>query len=367
MFTFYILLLYNYNGESMKRNNSLVCSVTKFDDIKKINRNTQYINLFLDKANGELFAYFIENGKKYSYAESFSELNGYIYVDYDTFIKGEMKVKSIIEGIPSNLSQLEKLRYIYIELGKTMSYDINVILEKNDNFIFNNLGNINNLWGSLSTGKITNISIVKIFKYLCVLSNIDCEIVSTSDYGYLCNKVVINDQVMLLDLMKDIPYIQCGFPTMYFHNYNDDIELDKKIGYVHNIYNNEIIESEIKKYIKNGNCNLEKILFIIQQVLNVDNIRPIELGIILDSIFSKYFPNHEITINNLYINDLYGNKEHFLLITGDNKHFSYNYRKKSFVEISKQELTHNLNSKKIGIYLEEEIPDLEIYNTKSII
>ena len=367
MFTFFVLLLYNYNGESMRKCNSLVCSVSKFDDIKKINSNTKYINLFLDKTDGKLVAYFIVNGNKYSYAESFNELKGYIYVDYETFIKGETKIKSIIENIPSDLNNLEKIRYIYIELGKIMSYDINIILEKNDNFIFNNLGNINNLWGALSTGKITNTSIVKIFKYLCVLLNIECEIISTNDFGYLCNKVVIDDQVMILDLMKDIPYIQCGFSTLHFYNYNDDLELDRKIGYIHNTYNNEIIDNEIKKLIKEGNCDLREILFIIQQVLCVDNIKPIELGIILNNVLNKYFPDHQITINNLYINDMYGNKEHFLLITGNNKHFSYNYRKKSFVEVSKHELIHNLNSKKIGIYLEEEIPDLEIYNTKSII
>ena len=351
----------------MKRSYSLICNISVKDDIKKIKKNTKYINLHLDKISGEVFSYFIENGLEYSYAESFAELNGYIYVDYDTFIKGEVKVKSIIENMPKDLNELEKLRYIYIQLGKIMRYDINIILEKNDNFIFNNLGNINNLWGSLATGKMTNISIVKIFKYLCTLLNIDCEIISVNDYGYLCNKVIINGQVIFLDLMKDVPYIQCGFATTCFSNYNDDIELDRKIGYVHETYNNELIDNEIKKHVKMGNLDLESLLLTIQQILNVDNIRPIELGIILDGILKKYFPNQDIVINNLYINDIYGNKEHFLLITGNNKHYSYNYRKKSFVEISKQELINNLNSKKIGIYLEEEIPELEIYNTKSII
>lgn len=351
----------------MKKSNSLVCSVSKLEDIKKINKSTKYINLLLDKVNGEVVSYFIEKGKNYSYAESFNELNGYIYVDYETFIMGETRVKSIIEDMPLGLNPLEKLRYVYIKLGKIMSYDINVILEKNETFIFNNLGNINNLWGSLSTGKITNISIVKILKYLCNLLDIDCEIILSNDYGYLCNKVLIDDKVLILDLMKDIPYIQCGFSTMYFSNYNDDLELDKRIGYIQSIYNNDLIDNEIKKIMKSGNCDLEHLLLLIQQLLNIDNIRPIELGIVLDGIFKKYFSSEDITINNLYINDIYGNKEHFLLITGNNRHYSYNYRKKSFVEVSKQELVNNLNSKKIGIYLEEEIPDLEMYNTKSII
>lgn len=351
----------------MKKSNSLVCNISKIQDINKISKKTKYINLFMDKASGEVFSYFIEKGKNFSYAESFNELTGYIYVDYETFINGEMQVKYIIQNMPIGLNSLEKIRYIYIQLGKRMSYDINVILEKNDNFIFNSLGNINNLWGALSTGKMTNVSIVKIFKYLCSLLSIDCEIVQSNDYGYLYNKVVIDDQIIFLDLMKDVPYIQAGFSTMYFSSYNDDIELDKKIGYVENVYKNEIIDKEIRKIIKLGNCNLENILLIVQKVLNIDNIRPIELGIILNNILKKYCPDQVVSINNLYINDIYGNKEHFLLITNNNKHYSYNYRKKSFVEVSKQEIINNLNSKKIGIYLEEEIPDLEIYNTKSII
>ena len=351
----------------MKKNSSFVCRVSNIEDLKKVKKSTKYINLNIDNPNGEVFSYFIENGRKFSYAESFSELNGYIYVDYNTFINGEVKIKSIIEGIPKGLSSLEKLRYIYIEIGKIMGYDINIILEKNDNFAFNNLGHINNLWGSLSSGKITNISIVKILKYLCVLLNIDCEIVLNNDHGYLCNKVVIDDQVLFLDITKDIPYIQAGFSTKYFSSYNDDIDLDKKIGYVKKNYNNVKIDNEVKKLMKSGIYDFEDLLLIIQQTLSIDDIKPIELGIILDNILKKYCPSENICINNLYINDMYGNKEHFILLTINDRHYSYNYKKKSFIELSKQELVDNLNSRKIGIYLEEEIPNLEMYNTKSII
>lgn len=351
----------------MKKNSSFVCRVSNIEDLKKVKKSTKYINLNIDNANGEVFSYFIENGRKFSYAESFSELNGYIYVDYNTFINGEVKIKSIIEGIPKGLSSLEKLRYIYIEIGKIMGYDINIILEKNDNFAFNNLGHINNLWGSLSSGKITNISIVKILKYLCVLLNIDCEIVLNNDHGYLCNKVVIDDQVLFLDITKDIPYIQASFSTKYFSSYNDDIDLDKKICYVKKNYNNVKIDNEVKKLMKSGIYDFEDLLLIIQQTLSIDDIKPIELGIILDNILKKYCPSENICINNLYINDMYGNKEHFILLTINDRHYSYNYKKKSFIELSKQELVDNLNSRKIGIYLEEEIPNLEMYNTKSII
>ena len=74
-------------------------------------------------------------------------------------------------------------------------------------------------------------------------------------------------------------------------------------------------------------------------------------------IFNKYCPNYEITINNLYINNSY-HKEHFILITNHKKYYSYNYSRNSFVEIPKEELTKNIESKRIGMYLNEKIPFL---------
>jgi len=358
--------MYNYNGESMKKDNSLICNICNLNDIKKISGKTKYINISLEDANGDVFSHFIDNGSEYSYAESFDNLKGYIYVDYDTFIKGELQVKEIIEGISSKFNELERLRYIYITLGKIMSYDINVILEKNDYFTFDNLGTINNMWGSLSLKKVTNLSIVKIFKYLCNLLNIDCDIVTVNDYGYLCNKVTINNQVMILDLMKDIPFIKSGFITKYFGNYNDDYSLDKKIGYINEDYNDRVIDKIIKNLTYDEETYIQDVLYMLQNIVDVNNIGPIELGIILDIIFKKYFFNGNVTINNLYINDKEGNKEHFVLITGMNHHYGYNFKTKSFVEISKQELIKNLDTNKIGIYLDEIVPDLEMYNTRSM-
>ena len=351
----------------MKESSTLICNISDSKDLKKITRKTKYINLFLDKISNDVLSYFIENGSSLSYAESFTNISGYIYVDYDTFIKGETKIKEIIESMPKGLTDLEKIRYIYICLGNILSYDINTILEKNDNFMFENYSIINNLWGSLSTGKVTNLSVVKIFKYICNLLKIECEIIITNDYGYLCNKVIINGQTIIVDLMKDIPYIQAKFSTKYFSAYNSDVNLDKNIGYIKENYNDSNLDERIKTLLHNEKFNIYSLLMIIQQSIDVEKIKPIELGIILEDIFQKYYPIQKVVINNLYINDIYGNKEHFILISCNEKHYSYNFRKKSFVEVSKDELINNLESKKIGVYLDEEIPDLEIYNTKSMI
>ena len=73
-------------------------------------------------------------------------------------------------------------------------------------------------------------------------------------------------------------------------------------------------------------------------------------------IFKKYCPNYEIKINNLYILNEQNNKEHFIIINYDNKAYSYNYTKNSFIEIPIDELIKNIDEQKIGIYQNEVIP-----------
>lgn len=356
--------MYNYNGESMKKEDSLISNIVNNEDINKIKKTTKYINLSLNHINNINKKFFIEHGQKYYYAEILEDIIGYIYVDYETFSNGEEKLSKIIETIPNGLNDIEKIRYIYIKLGQMLSYDINLIREKNELFSYNSLGIINNVWGSLSLGKITNISVVKILKYICNILNINCSIVKDNSSQFLCNKIIINDQVLILNLTLDIPYIQGKFSTKGFSLYNDDIEMDKKIGYIDDNYSEKIIDTRLKENIRS--LTFENILTIIQEVIPITNISPIELGIILNEIFFKYYPDVDFNINNLYINDIYGNKEHFILLSCDNKYYSYNYKKESFVKISKEEIIHNLNTKKIGIYLDETIPNLDNYSTKYV-
>ena len=95
-------------------------------------------------------------------------------------------------------------------------------------------------------------------------------------------------------------------------------------------------------------------------------MKPIELGVIYDLIFQKYCPNYNISINNLFINGIYDNKEHFILISNNNKYYSYNYNRTSFVELSYDEIIKNIENKKIGIYLNEKIPTISITKEKAI-
>ena len=353
---FLFILSYNYNGDSMNRE-TIILNIKNMNDIKKLeNSNIKYLNIDINKPNNEVISFLKENGQKYLYAESINDKNGYIYVDYETFIKGEKILNNIILNIPSNLTKIEIAKYLYINLGKIVGYDINIIPEKNEIFNFNRINTINNIWGALSNFKATNQSYCKLYLYLCSLFDINCEIVTVNNKGYLCNKLQIDNNCLIVDLTSDIPFIEANFKTRHFANYNYDLELDKKIGYIKDDYNEIKLEKKLKVTNQNEDNFILEFLINTQKIIKIDNIKPIELGIIYDILFNKYCPNINIHINNLYINDIHNNKEHFILISYNKTYYSYNYNKKTFMQINEKELINNIENEKIGIYLNEDIP-----------
>ena len=54
--------------------------------------------------------------------------------------------------------------------------------------------------------------------------------------------------------------------------------------------------------------------------------------------------------------NIYNNKEHFILISYNDMHYSYNYNKETFMTICEKELISNIEKEKIGIYLNEDVP-----------
>lgn len=344
----------------MKDKSPMIMSISTMDDIKRLNEleSVKYINLDITNPNLEVIYYLIDNGQNYSYSDMIDGKNGYIYVAYEVFKEAELSILDIINNIPTNLDELEIARYLYISLGKTLGYDINILPDKNETFNLNTINTINNIWGCINNSKGTNVSFTKIYLYLCKIMNIDCKLITVSKMGYLKNMLTINGTNIITDITQDIPFIQANFKTKYFLGYNDNLELDKKINYIKDNYNEDKIEQALKNIDYSKENILKEILIKTQNIINVNEIKPIELGIIYDIIFEKYCPNYNISINNLFINDIYNSKEHFILISCDNKYYSYNYTRSSFVEISYDEIIKNIENKKIGIYLNEKIPTI---------
>ena len=357
MFTFFVKLYYNYNGDSMKDREQLILNIKAPEDMDKLSNaeSIKYVNIDITNPNKKIIDYLLTNGQDLSFSYTIENRPGYIYIDYETFRKGQILIEEIINNIPDSLTSLEKCKYLYIKLGSFIGYDINCIEEKNEIPNLSTINTINNIWGSISNGKGTNKSITELFYYLCRLAQIDCKLIIINEFGYQKNIVSIDNTEIILDLTCDIPYIQSGYKTRFFGTYNDDEELDKKIGYLIDEYSEKKLEKAVKRLDYKDENFFYSLLLLTQDIVNVSNIQPIELGIIYNDIFNKYCPDQKININNLYINSE-GKKEHFILITNEGKHYSFNYTKNSFVTISEKELSKNLEERKLGIYSEENLP-----------
>ena len=341
----------------MKDSKQLRMNISSMDDIKKLekNKDIKYLNIDILNPDLEVIYYLIDHGQNYSFSDLIENKKGYIYVSHEVFKQSQLFILDIINHIPTSLTEIEMARYLYITIGKNIGYDINALPDKNETFSLQNINIINNLWGSLNITKGTNSSFCKLYLYLCRIMNIDCKIITTGQSGYLKNILTIDNTNIIVDITQDIPYIQAGFKTNNFTGYNDNLEIDRKISYVNDNYNELIIENNLKNLDYSKNDIFQTILLKTQEIIKVENIKPIELSIIYDIIFTKYYPNHEISINNLYIQNT-KNKEHFILITHNKKYYSYNYSKSSFVEIPKEEIEKNIGTKKIGTYQNEKIP-----------
>ncbi len=339
-------------------------NISTLEDIAKLEKleSIKYINIDINNPNQDIINYFLEHGQNYAYAETIGDKCGYIYVNHSMFTEAEQVKNNILESLPTNLSQLEQARYLYIRLGSILGYDINIEPDKNEQLNLTSISIVNNLWGSLSTKKVTSPSLVRIYYYFCRCLNINCEINQSDKYPQtLGNRLTINGQTIDTNLYIDLPYIQGHFHTVAFALHNEDENLDRKVGFIQTTYSNKLLTPILQKIDPQSPTFLEDVLEQTQDVLEVQNIKPSELALIYRQIFDEYFPSHPVSINNLYINDVYNNKEHFILFTYGEEHYSYNYNRSQFVNISSYDLKHNIENNKIGIYQNEDMPRLPQY------
>lgn len=340
----------------MKGNKSLVVYINKLSDINKISDETKYININITNYDYDIISYFIKNGQNYLYSEIIDGIPGYIYVNYEEFIKAESTIDMIYANMPENLNKLEKARYIYISIGKLVSFDLNFSIFKTEFYNINLINNATNIWGSISSGRVNDISASKIYYYLCRRLDIDATFVVDKYTNDSLNKLTIDNQVLYVDIYKDIPYIQSQMKTISFSTYNDDLKMDKKTKYIKNNYNDYYLDNNLRNInFDNDDC-IKDILVKTEKILNIAKIKPVELSIIYESIFSKYCPNYEIKINNFYLNNKH--KNHFIMISHNNFHYSYNYKEQKFLRINELDILNNLKTGKICLYKDELIPNI---------
>ena len=336
---------------------NIIVNIKNMDDIKSIDYNTKYINISIDEVDNNVIEYFILNGSNYLYSDIIGNKGNFIYIDYDTFKKSEEIVKSIIDRIPSNLNDIEKVRYIYISLGKIVSTDINNIDSKNESISFNTISTINNIWGCIDKKSISDISISKLFMYILSRLGIKSELINSSINGSIANKVYIDDNYLIVNLYNDIYNIQGGFSTKYFDKYNDNREIDKKIGYIKDDYVNYYLDNDIRDNLDNKNV-LNSMLNITSKYLNINYIGTYELYLIYKELIDKY-NLRDINIYNFFVYKGEYHKEHFIVIGSNDIYYSYNYNKGCFIRVDKDIIYDNMKNKKIGLYENEDFDIVE--------
>lgn len=330
----------------------IVC-IKNINDLTKITNDTKYINISIDNCDVEVINYFLLHGQEYSYSDITITKQGFIYASYECFKEAEEKINNILNNMPSNLNTLEKVRYIYISLGCILSRDINLMENKNDTISFGNISLINNIWGALSKGKITDKSISKLFIYLCSRIGIKSELIVSSINGNLANKVYLENSFLIVDLFRDMYNIQGGFSTLYFDKFNNDINMDKRVGYIKDDYVNYYLDKRLKDIDYTSEDIVYRILSLTEKSVVINKIGTVELGEIYKDIFNKYCPNYDIKINNFYVNN--GNfKDHFIGIIYNDKIYSFNYSRNRFVSVTNDDFISNFKNNKIGIYNDED-------------
>ena len=343
----------------MKNKSSFMISISNLKDIKEITKDTKYLNIDITNPDYEVITYFINNPNNYLYSDTTNNINGYNYVTYDEFLNAERILEQIYVDMPNDLSDLETAKYLYISIGKRLSSSINLDIKKNETYNIPLMTNVNNIWGSLSSGITNSLSCSKLYYYACRRLNIDCDIIKNEENTSSLVKLKINNQVLITNLYRDIPYIESNMQTRYFANYNDEFELDKKIKYIKKAYNDYYIDKSLKNIDYTKEDCIWQVLSKTEKILNISSINPTELSIIYRYIFDKYCPNYNIKINNLLLNN--HSKLHFILISYDTSYYSYNYNKKAFVKINELDIINNLQIGKIGLYKEENIPNITNY------
>ena len=175
------------------------------------------------------------------------------------------EIKKIIENIPKDLTVLEKIRWIYIRLGKIFSYDFRIIsnpeISKNTVDLSNNF--ISKYETCVQISYILNNILNNVDGCKCDIIDREIDIRGHNGKNHKANVVTLDTgEKFLLDLTLDLYLIQSGCQTKEFGFTTDkygtyDIislfeckNLDKKLGFNINYLDKEIEELKGKIYNK---------------------------------------------------------------------------------------------------------------------
>lgn len=306
----------------------------------------------------------------------------------------KVSIKDIIKNMPKELSEIEKVRYIYIEVAKILSYKRDFLYLLDDRFmedIYTENITIDSIENSDYQNKISAVC-KQHAEILCeTLNSLYEPYINARTIGY--NKktfshvnviATVCDNSYYLDINPDLYRVQKGMKTVGFANSNNLIDetecqtiseeelkrIDKKIGYCkYGMYMNDAIqmlksemldEENWAEYMKEYDLNTEtkediilkcKIDFIFQYLKNYLQEEN-KLGIVeIDKYYSEIFKrlltkeekdNSIINAHDIYIKNKEKGLEESLLYRIEMKngilYYLYKDKERGFVKMSLSEL-----------------------------
>lgn len=303
-----------------------------------------------------------------------------------------VSINKIIQNMPQELSQLEKTRYIYLELGKIFSYNIEFFYAADDEILQDIYDE------KITVDKIENGEYKNKVRLVCKqAAEILCEVLNRIGIKSYCIGikeqkinhvdviVEIENKNFCLSIIHDMKNIQKGFFTRGFGKKdkvlpsgskcdiidNEEIkQVDTKLGYCqYNMYTDDIIEmlkkemrddNNFKNYIVENYSNIEKdklkentilhykVDFIYKHIKNnmleKDKMEILELSDYYKYIFEEILtPNENMKIKEYKFWYNNNGKTKYSIISElnlDNKkvYYLYDDEQRGFISITEEEL-----------------------------
>lgn len=224
------------------------------EELNNFHDNLNPFSMLDDRFIDEMTLYRLENNMPAQYADKFEIIKDQVIFDEmfnpnDEDVLGDIDV--IMENIPDNYSTLEKMRWLYINLGKLFSYDFRIA--NNPQHFYDKQIDMNDYVGRYQTCVQISQIIPELFYQIPGV--LDCGIVDRNmpdyrgQYNHKANYATFYDdfgeeRTILLDLTLDLFRIQAGCQTYHFgfesepsKSYDiipltDDIKMDIKMGLV---------------------------------------------------------------------------------------------------------------------------------------
>lgn len=181
--------------------------------------------------------------------------------------------EQILRKIPQGLSKLEQARFVYIELGKMVSYDEDYWYgnNKTKKRIYTSAQNVRD-FKDIKDNKVICVSLSNLYNELMNKLGINAVQYRYEDDPHVYSILDIDGKQYKADLQRDLRYIQARRRTMFFckmlyfvgENEKNEEELrkiDEKIGYTYEG------EEEFEELIEGIKKNIELVEGIDQKIL----------------------------------------------------------------------------------------------------